>query len=464
VGLRVAGLAAVAVLGLSACGGGGGDGPRTGGGAGSSTSAAKPLGKATPHRRHRSDPSARTLARQLNGLAHSAGHATGAYVYDVTSGRQLYALRDTVRRPPASVEKLFTTVALLTDLGAKARLHTSVYGTGQLGAGGVWHGNLYLRGDGDPTLGDGAFNRIWLGGYGPTAVQLAHEIAHDGIRSVTGMVIGDASLFDGHRGPPSSAFQPDIPDLGGQLSALTYDHGSVIAPPSPHTTSHGASSSSAHTPKPTVALTPASFTAKEFTLTLNALHVHATASVRTLPTPHGARRLAGVASPPMSVMLRLMDVPSDDFFAEMLAKQLGAKVVGQGSTAAGALAIRSAVERYGIHPKVTDGSGLSRDDQTSPLEVVDLLRAIHHTPTGSVLYDALPTVGVNGTVRTIATGTAAAGSCVAKTGTLNNVSNLAGYCHARGHQLVAFALFVDGPPNWVALPLIGKMVATIAEY
>jgi D-alanyl-D-alanine carboxypeptidase/D-alanyl-D-alanine-endopeptidase (penicillin-binding protein 4) len=73
-------------------------------------------------------------------------------------------------------------------------------------------------------------------------------------------------------------------------------------------------------------------------------------------------------------------------------------------------------------------------------------------------------VGVSGTVRTIATGTAAQGRCIAKTGTLNNVTNLAGYCRSRGHHRLAFALLIDGPSNSDALVLLGRMVAAIARY
>jgi D-alanyl-D-alanine carboxypeptidase/D-alanyl-D-alanine-endopeptidase (penicillin-binding protein 4) len=195
------------------------------------------------------------------------------------------------------------------------------------------------------------------------------------------------------------------------------------------------------------------------------LHLSVLASTRTLPTPGGARRLAIVSSPPLGVMLRLMDVPSDDFFAEMLTKQLGVRIVGRGSTGAGALAVRSAIAAdYNVHPSIVDGSGLSRKDLASPLEVVDLLRDLHRSRTGAGLDAALPTVGVNGTVQTIGLKTAAVGRCIAKTGTLNNVTNLAGYCHSRGHQLLAFALFIDGPPNWSALALIGRMVGAIARY
>jgi serine-type D-Ala-D-Ala carboxypeptidase/endopeptidase (penicillin-binding protein 4) len=405
------------------------------------------------HRRALS-PTERKLIAQLRRDFGLAGNATGAYVYDLSSGTQLFALRGSVRRPPASVEKLFTTVAVLRMLGPKLRLHTFVFGTGHLGPGGVWHGNLYLRGGGDPTFGDGEFNHVYLKGYGPTATQLANQLVSDGIHSVTGRVYGDASLFDSRLGPPSSAYQPDIPDLGGELAALTYDHGASEL-------THGMPGFGQAKLK---SLSPGAFAAHQLVVTLSQMHVSATAGTLTRRTPLDARRLAIVTSPPMSVILRLMDVPSDDFIAEMLTKQLGARIVGKGTTSEGAFVIRSALGLYGLHPKIVDGSGLSRSDLASPQQVTDLLRKLHGTSTGNVLDAALPTVGVNGTVQTIATGTPAAGRCIAKTGTLDNVTNLAGYCHSRGRQLVAFALFVDGPPNWTALTYIGRMVAAIASY
>ena len=405
-------------------------------------------------------PTADRLSRALTNAFRHAGQATGAYVYDITSSEPLFALRDQVKRPPASVEKLFTTVAVLADLGPRLRLHTTVFGTGHLGRGGVWRGDLYLHGGGDPTLGDGTFNRIYEQGYGPTAADLAHQLINDGIRRVTGQLIGDAGLFDARRGPPSSGYQPDIPDLGGELSALTYDHGATL----PAAVANGGTGTTTTPKHPSPPLTPGALAARELALTLRTAHVRVSWATRTHRAPGGAHRLAIVSSPTMSVLLRLMDVPSDDFFAEMLTKQLGAHIVGRGTTAAGALAIESAIANYHLHPMIVDGSGLSRSDLTSPAEVVDLLRMIHGTRTGDVLAAALPTVGVNGTVETIAAGTDAVGNCIAKTGTLNNVTNLAGYCHGRGHQLVAFGLFLDGPPNSTALTLIGRMVAAIARY
>ena len=164
------------------------------------------------------------------------------------------------------------------------------------------------------------------------------------------------------------------------------------------------------------------------------------------------------------MLLKLTDVPSDDFFAEMLTKQLGVRFGAGGSTAAGAAVITGAIAQRGLHPKIVDGSGLSRRDRSSPLEVVDLLRSVWGTPTGRVLRASLPVVGRTGTVQGIGVHTAAQGRCLAKTGTLNYVSNLAGYCRSRGGDTLAFAAFVDGPGNTEAFSLISKMIAAIARY
>ena len=390
----------------------------------------KPLPRGTPALRA-------ALYKQLA----KAGPGSGAAVYDLTDGMSVFALRARVVRPPASVEKLYTSLAVLRDLGPSATLQTKVVGAGYLGAGGVWHGNLYLVGGGDPTLGDGNFNRVWEEGYGPTATQLAHQLQAAGIRSVSGHLIGDGSLFDHRRGPPSSDFAPDIGDLGGQLGGLTYDHGAT-----------------------TRNLPPGAFAAHELALTLRARHVFVRASRAGGSPPAGARPLATVSSPPMSVLLRLMDVPSDDFLAEMLTKQLGLRYGGGGTTADGAQVISDAISYYGLDPRIVDGSGLSRSDGSSPDQVIELLRALNGSTTGAELYSSLPVVGVSGTVRTIAANTPARRACVAKTGTLNGVTNLAGWCHARDGKLLAFALFIDGPPNWTALPLVSAMVTSIARF
>lgn len=384
------------------------------------------------------------MARLQDSLAKAFGKAgpnSGALVYDLTAKQTLFSLNPDTGRPPASVEKLYTTVALLTQLGPDARLKTTVVGDGHLGSGGVWHGNLYLVGGGDPTFGDGSFNRTWEHGYGPTANDLVAQLGHDGIKRVTGWVIGDAARFDGLRGGPATAYAPDIPDFGGQLAGLTYDHGSTFKK-----------------------LGPGAFAAKELVLTMHGAGIRARPLNRTLPAPGGTHELASVESPPLSVMLKLMDVPSDDFFAEMLTKQLGTQFGAGGSIEAGAQVISDTIRSFGLHPTIVDGSGLSRSDRSSPGQVVALLRTMWNTPIGRVLNASLPVIGVNGTVQRIAPHTVAQGRCVAKTGTLDYVTNLAGYCTTRENHTLAFALMIDGPGNWTALQLFNRIVPAIARY
>ncbi len=387
-------------------------------------------------------PALRHLQAVLVGIMRSQGPQTGLLVDDTTAGATLFAQRATVGRPPASVEKLYTTVASDLLLGSQAAFPTDILGTGHLGPGGVWHGNLFLRGDGDPTFGDGTFNRVDEDGYGPTAAQLVAQLHHDGIRTVTGLVFGDESRFDTRRGGPFTHYQPDVGDYFGELSALVYDHGAT-----------------------TGKLSPAAFAARELVLTMHGQGISARAAARTGVTPSSAVSLARVMSPPLSVLLRLMDVPSDDLIADLLAKQLGYSFNGQGTLTAGAEQVEHLIQsRFGIDPTIHDGSGLDKADRSSPANVVSLLRDVLGTAVGRVLWSSLPVVGESGTVQTISLHTPAQGHCVAKTGTLNNVTNLAGYCHAvGGHQLV-FAVFIDGPGNWEALEAISRVVGAIAAY
>jgi serine-type D-Ala-D-Ala carboxypeptidase/endopeptidase (penicillin-binding protein 4) len=405
------------------------------------SSTSTPLHAATAPKTASAPPDVIALRAALSRAVGKGGPQTGAMVYDLTAKQTVFTERANVGRPPASVEKLYTTVATLNELGPNARLKTTVVGTGHLGPSGVWHGNLYLVGGGDPTFGDGAFNRTWEQGYGPTANQLVGQLAHDGIKHVSGWVIGDAALFDELRGGPATGYAPDVPDFGGQLSALSYDHGSTSKK-----------------------LNPGAFAAKELVLTMHGAGIGARPLNRTLPAPGDAQELASVQSPPLSVMLKLMDMPSDDFFAEMLTKQLGVRAGGRGSITAGAQVISNAIDSFGLHPRIVDGSGLSHSDRSSPGEVVDLLKTMWNTPTGRILAASLPVVGVSGTVHGIAAHTAAQGRCIAKTGTLNYVTNLAGYCTAQNHHVLAFALMIDGPGNWTAIRLFDQIVPAIAKY
>jgi D-alanyl-D-alanine carboxypeptidase/D-alanyl-D-alanine-endopeptidase (penicillin-binding protein 4) len=254
-------------------------------------------------------------------------------------------------------------------------------------------------------------------------------------------VVGDSSLFDSSPGGPNSGFAPDITDLGGELAGLVYDHGATAG-----------------------ALSPGAFAARELALTMRNEHIRARARRVTAAVPGGAQRLAAVGSPTMLSMLGLMNLRSDDFFAEILTKQLGVRFGRGGTTAAGARVVSAAMAHYGLQPSIVDGSGLSRADRSSPQQVVSLLRSIWHTAVGRELVSTLPVVGVSGTTAHIGVHTRAQGRCRAKTGTLDGVTNLAGYCQAAGSHTLAFALFLDGPTLDQARALLTRLVGAIAGY
>jgi D-alanyl-D-alanine carboxypeptidase/D-alanyl-D-alanine-endopeptidase (penicillin-binding protein 4) len=378
------------------------------------------------------------MAHELN----LAGAQSGAYVYDMTTGQALFAERATQRHPPASVEKLYTAVTALERMGPTAQLETTVLGVGHLAPGGVWQGALYLRGGGDPTFGSSAFIRSHYGGVGASVSALAAQLKADGIRRVTGKVDGDESYFDSLRGDPSSGYAWD-PYLEGNLSALAFNRGETGAETGPHA--------------------PAAYAARRLRAALRAAGV-AVGGGGAATTPAGAVRLAGVLSPTIAQLLGLTLPPSDNFFAETLLKDLGARFGGAGTTARGAKVVRETIAELGVHPKVVDGSGLSEEDQTSPFEVVGLLNEVAHTELGTILRGDLAVAGYTGTLAERMRGTAAEGRCEAKTGTLTGVSNLAGYCAAADGDELAFAFFNDGIPTDEAHTLQDNMAITLANY
>jgi D-alanyl-D-alanine carboxypeptidase/D-alanyl-D-alanine-endopeptidase (penicillin-binding protein 4) len=60
-------------------------------------------------------------------------------------------------------------------------------------------------------------------------------------------------------------------------------------------------------------------------------------------------------------------------------------------------------------------------------------------------------------------GTAAAGHCRAKTGTLTGASNLAGFCTSANGHLLAFAIFNDGVSVTFAHRIQDHLAITLAR-
>jgi D-alanyl-D-alanine carboxypeptidase/D-alanyl-D-alanine-endopeptidase (penicillin-binding protein 4) len=362
-------------------------------------------------------------ARALGAQMRWAGPSSGAIAVDLDSGRTIYSLRADTQRMPASVQKLYTSVAALRRLGPAGRLSTRVLAEEAPDDRGVVDGDLYLRGSGDPT-----FDAIDSG-------RLAQQVADAGIVAVTGRVRGDESAFDLRRGVPSSGFR--LTSEVGPLSALTFNRGRS-----------GRSS-------PFWQRRPARFAAAAFSKQLRALAVRVRRPAATGSTPEDAPLVTEWRSPPVADLVRLMNPPSDNFMAETLIKVLG------GSTAAGAGVVREELGALGIAPQVIDGSGLSRSDRTSPREVVTMLREMDGDAsfTGS-----LAVAGRTGTLQYRMRGTSAHDRCRGKTGTLRDVSALAGYCRTSDGGSVAFAFLMNYVSPYNARILQDRMAHALARY
>ncbi|HEX5980879.1 MAG TPA: D-alanyl-D-alanine carboxypeptidase/D-alanyl-D-alanine-endopeptidase [Thermoleophilaceae bacterium] len=383
------------------------------------------------------------LKSSLTSQMRQAGSHSGAYVTNMTTGEQVFAWRAGVPRVLASNAKLFTAAAALARFGTEGTLGTEVLGNGELDEDGIWRGDLYLRGGGDPTFGSRRFATRSYGGGG-TVEELAALVDEAGVERVTGRVYGDESQHDSLRGGPYSAFGVSI--WVGPLSALSFNRGLA-------TEAGGGYQAS-----------PPLFAAARLEAALERRGIRVPLAPRAAEAPAGAPVVASVQSPPMGTLVRLMNKPSDNFFGEMLLKNLAMQARGVGTTKAGARLAAGYARRLGAPARIADGSGLSRGNQASPYRVVRLLTAMNEE---EELFDAwyasLAVAGRDGTLKTRMRSGAARGSCRGKTGTLSNVSALSGYCTGRSGDLYAFSILMNGVYTSGARVLQDRMAQAIVS-
>lgn len=359
-----------------------------------------------------STASVRALQHRLD-VALGGGTATvvGAAV-DVDGVGALYRRGASAALVPASTEKLFTTLAALRVLGPTATLSTQVRTAAPLVAG-TLRGDLYLVGGGDPFLSGAQLDR------------LAAAVAAAGVHAVSGYLHLDDYRYDQvHAGP---GWKPAwVPEESGPLSALAVDR-------------NGWRTDRAYLADPSAGNT------RRFQQLLVRHGVAVSAHIVRSHLPAGSRVVAATSSARLRDLVRTVDKESSNFGAEMLLKELGLRLRGTGSTAAGAAALRSALGGLGASVgTVVDGSGLSnRDRQTAPQEL-SVLAGAQRAGLDAQLRRALPVACVDGTLVHRMCGTAAAGRTYAKTGSLDGVRALAGWTTTADGHRVRFSFLLGG--------------------
>jgi len=389
-------------------------------------------GAATAH----SSISSTKLNRGLSRLFRRVGKS-GAYVLDASSNRVLFARKGARPRILASNSKLFTTSTALARFLPDGHLHTTAWSVDDVSDG--ISQALYLRGGGDPTLTTTGLNK------------LADRVRAAGVVSVQGPLLYDDSFLDHQTGVPEHGISFEGV---GTLSGLQLDGGSLRD--------------------------PARTAAQRFEDALRRDGVAIGNSVRPALVPHPAIQVADYFSPPMSGIVRSTNVPSNNFLAEMLLKDIGAQFGGSGSTATGLSVVQRFAAQQGARFTGENASGLTRRNKASPASIVRLLDSmIEVDPKATAeavrseeqLRDAwvgsLAVAGRSGTVARRMRGTAAAGRCHLKTGTLDGVSALSGYCFngpEDSAHAVIFSLLMNRVNINRAHVIQDRMAALIARY
>jgi len=352
------------------------------------------------------------------------GHPMSVVVGD--PGSVWYRHRGGVARPPASNEKLLLSMALLDRLGATHTFALRALGPA-LDTGGTVDGNLYLKGRGDPEVGDARLK------------ALASRLWAAGVRHLTGHVVGVTGPF--HR----DWFAPGW---------KSYFPAQYVALPTALTYRGNTARSGRHISD------PERRAAAFLSHALRHLGVTIGAGATAGRGATGMTELASVSSKPLRAILERMDHRSINFSAEVLGKALAYARGDAGTIANAAAAICRYEAARHVNATCHDSSGLSYANRQTAIGIVRLLWNAQRQPWVGTLRMALPSAG-QGTLRHRLRGVRVR----AKTGTLDHVSALSGWVwNEPTDHWVAFSMLTSGMEEYPAKDLEDRIAQVLANH
>jgi D-alanyl-D-alanine carboxypeptidase/D-alanyl-D-alanine-endopeptidase (penicillin-binding protein 4) len=466
------------------------------------------------------------LRAELERLINSTGWRGDEWTVTVMSlnrGDTLFAHNADLMLAPASNMKLFTTAAALYYLGDDYRYSTFLLSDG-MAANGVLNGNLILYGTGDPTfsgkfgrpsaafeafadsltaqgireirgdiIGDGSYffgsnvgegwKADYIGAsYAAPAGALSYLENLINLR-ITGSAVGAPPMVVG---TPGGAFIGAVVEATtvakGRTSVnanrMEYDGPLVI---------RGRIARGASLQRMAPVGDPARYTAAVLREVLVSKGTTVTGSVRSVLSPEeslvssrsvfapafakGGRPLHVLAvhqSEPVMEVLSWINKISHNMFAEQILRTVGRVAFGDGSAQGGARAVRYMLECEvpgdSSSLKQYDGSGLSPLNRVSSREMIRLLSFMYRSPLYESFAATMNTAGVDRHLRRMY-GTPAAGNLKAKTGTIDNVSSLAGYVRSANGEMLAFSIISNSVPStWKAKRIEDAIGARLASF
>jgi D-alanyl-D-alanine carboxypeptidase/D-alanyl-D-alanine-endopeptidase (penicillin-binding protein 4) len=403
-------------------------------------------------------------------------------------GRTVYQRNAERLFVPASNTKIIVSAVASALLAPEFTVMTSVYGTGPVAAG-VLEGDLVLYGRGDPTFGVRCYSVDTLA---PGACdkdpfekykKLAEQLRARGISVVRGDLIGDGSYFEPtsvHYGwesydlnwwyaapvtglgfndnsidiawgpgptvgaPAAVAISPDLGDvtMENRSRTLPADSGDNIdffrKPGTLELWAEGSVGASSRGGTEYFAMPdPDLFAARALRKVLADYGIAVLGTTRSTSDStrfHAARgtpALAEVESRPLKDWVFPILNTSQNWYAEMLLKQLGKQFGGEGSWAKGLEVERrfliDSVKVDSTQIAFTDGSGLAANNLISPMAFAQVLRFMARHPRFQTFNAGLPKAQQVGSLRNRFRGTPLEGRVRAKTGSIARVNTLSGY-------------------------------------
>ena len=432
------------------------------------------------------------------------GGQFGVMVISLTRGDTLFQHQAGVPLLPASTMKMLTSAAAFERLGPHYQFSTDVLHDGTLGPDGTISGNVYLRGDGDPSLS----GRYMSGGPGAPMNFLADQLVSRGVKRVTGEVVGDATAFDDRKIPEGWLTRYLQSGYAARVSGLSLNENLVWVTVMPDGTAKlepatsaiqlisnvrsvaggGASLSVKRQLSGTITVSgrigsrsvprryvyvvedPAPFTTGALRAAMIAKGIQVDGGIRLAPTPQNAVKIASVQSPTLDRIVAAMNRESINHFAELLLRSAarGSDHKAQGTVAnAQALLRQFFAAKVGadtLNLEVSDGSGLSTLDRVTPRAMTKMLAYAHRAEWGPWFHASLPVAGESELLRRRMRGGAAQGNLHAKTGTTNDVIGLGGYVTALNGEVIAFSFIYNGADRWTAKSMIDTMGQTMANF
>ncbi len=480
----------------------------TGSAAGMSRTSKKPKKKvaakpAVPAIHYTTPRTTQSLAADMESMAARIRSGQfGIMAVSLTRGDTLFSHNASTPLVPASTMKMLTTAIALDRLGPSWQFNTEVLYDGTLSDSTI-HGNVYLKGDGDPSLS----GRYLQGGPSAPMNFLADELAARGIKHVTGEVVGDASAFDDKSIPEGWLTRYLQSGYAARVSALSLNENLVwvtVAPDGvrlePATSAialmsnvrtvngRGARLSVRRSSDGTISVSgtigsrspprryvyvvedPARFTTGALRAALIAKGIAVDGGIRLGTTPSSAVKIASIQSPTLDRIISAMNRESINHFAELLLRNAarGRERNVQGSAANGRSLLRQFfATRLGADSaslEVFDGSGLSTLDRVTPRAMVQMLGYAHRADWGPWFHASLPVAGESELLRRRMKGSPAQGNLHAKTGTTNDVIGLGGYVTAADGEVIAFSFIYNGADRWTAKSMIDVMGETLANF